>query len=137
MEYNIVVLLTCLLLGNNPPTVTADDIFNVIVGKENNYTFMVADSDDNYTVGTDGELPDGGHLVDHGGGMYTFQWTVSSTPTSGVSFRAEDARGAAVLLRPILHLCTCFNGGECTVDGVASSDDLVINLTCVCTEGYF
>ena len=104
------------------------------VGIENIYTFNVTDSDDNFTVTIKEGAPNGGKLVNNGNGMYTFQWTVTTSPTSGVFFQAEDARGAVVLHSPLLHVCSCFNGGECTLDG-ATNTDILIQMTCICTEG--
>ena len=126
--------LFILTLENKLPTFSGTDIFKVIVGTENIYTFSVKDADDNFTVTIVGGAPNGGQLVHNGEGMYTLRWMVSAIPTSSVTFRAEDARGAVVLLSPLLHVCSCFNGGTCTLDGVIHSDSL-INMTCLCTEG--
>ena len=122
------------LLENNLPTFSGTDIFKVTVGTENIYTFSVEDADDTFTVTILGETPNRGQLVHNGEGMYTLHWMMSAIPTSSVTFRAEDARGAVVLLSPLLHVCSCFNGGTCTMDGVIHSDSL-INMTCLCTEG--
>ena len=123
-----------LVLENKLPRFNGTSIFKVTVGTENIYTFSVKDADDNFTVTLLGGAPNGGQLVNNGEGMYTLHWMVSAIPTSSVQFRAEDARGAVVLLSPLLHVCSCFNGGTCTLDGVIHSDSL-INMTCLCTEG--
>ena len=122
-------------LGNEVPKFNGPEIFNVTVGTENIYIFSVQDNDDNFTVTIEGEVPDIGQLVDNGEGMYTFRWMLSSIPTSNVTFRAEDSLSAIVFLSPQLHVCSCFNGGTCTLDGVVSSDSLIIIMTCLCTEG--
>ena len=123
------------LLENNLPTFSGTDIFKVTVGTENIYTFSVEDADDTFTVTILGETPNRGQLVHNGEGMYTLHWMMSAIPTSSVTFRAEDARGAVVLLSPLLHVCSCFNGGTCTLDGVIRSADSLINMACFCTEG--
>ena len=105
------------------------------MGLENVYTFKVEDIDSNYNVSVEGGVPDGGQLVDNGAGVYTFHWIASATPTSSLILRAIDTLGATALLTPTLHVCTCFNGGECTLDGVIDSASLVINMTCICIEG--
>lgn len=120
------------LKANQLPSFSGNQIFNITVGIENIYTFDVEDSDDNFTVTVN---PNEGQLVDNGNGMYTFHWMVSTIPIKAVVFRAEDARGAVVLLSPQLHVCSCFNGGLCTLDGVSILSSLVINMTCLCTEG--
>ena len=126
-----------LVLENNLPKFNGIDIFKVTVGTENIYTFSVKDADDNFTVTIVGGAPNGGQLVHNGKGMYTLHWMMLAIPTSSVQFRAEDARGAVVLLSPLLHVCSCFNGGTCTLDGVVRSADSLINMTCLCTEGIY
>ena len=124
-----------LTLENKLPKFNGADIFKVTVGTENIYTFSVKDADDNFTVTIVGGAPNGGQLVHNGEGMYSLHWMVSTIPASSVTFRAEDARGAVVLLSPLLHVCSCFNGGTCTLDGVIRSADSLINMACFCTEG--
>ena len=126
-----------MFLENELPRFNGTDIFQVTVGTENLYTFSVKDADNNFSVTIVGGAPNGGQLVHNGEGMYTLHWMVSAIPTSSVTFRAEDARGAVVLLSPLLHVCSCFNGGTCTLDGVVRSEDSLINMTCLCTEGIY
>ena len=123
-----------MFLGNSPPNITGDEIFNVTVGMENMYTFHVEDTG-NFTVEIEGGAPENSQLEDNGGGMYTFRWTPSQTPTSAVTFTAVDNLDEATMLSPIHHVCTCFNGGQCTLEGVPSSNQLIIPLTCLCTNG--
>ena len=103
------------------------------MGLENIYTFKVEDVDSNFTISIEGGA--GGQLLNNGAGLYTFRWTVSVTPTNSLIFRAVDTLGATALLIPVLHVCTCYNGGECTSDGIIDSASFIINMTCTCTEG--
>lgn len=80
-------------------------------------------------------VPKGAILIDEGDGRYTLKWTPEATPNITISFVAMDELGAATVHSPILQVCTCFNGGRCTLDGVPSTDQLIRHLTCVCTEG--
>ena len=102
---------------------------------ENIYTFKVEDVDSNFTVSIEGGVPNGGQLVDNGAGFYTFRWMVSTIPTNELIFRAVDTIGSAAVLTPVVYVCNCFNGGECTADGVVSGASLTIKMDCVCTEG--
>lgn len=121
--------------GNLPPNITSDDIvFNVTVGVENFYTFTVSDSN-NFTVTISEGVPHGAVFLEEGDGRYSLRWTPETTPTLALSFVAEDELGAATLHSPILQVCTCFNGGQCTTEGVLSTDQLLRHLTCICTDG--
>ena len=120
---------------NSPPNITGDAVFNVTVGQLNIYTFSVADNG-NFTVRIDGDQPEGSSLVDNGGGMYTFRWTPAvAVRITALSFIAVDNLDASSVFSPLLHVCTCFNGGQCTLEGVTPTRDLVIQMTCICTEG--
>ncbi len=109
-------------------------MFNVTVGVQNIYTFRVSDSN-NFTVAIDELMPQGSQLFDDGNGRYTFRWRPESSPSTILSFVAVDELGAATLHSPVLHVCACFNGGQCTLEGVPSTDQLIQNLTCICPEG--
>ena len=122
------------VLENSPPNITGEAIFNVTVGMENVYTFEVEDSG-NYTVEIEGGAPENSLLEDNGRGMYTFRWTPSQSPTRALTFLAVDNLQEATMHSPLLHVCTCFNGGQCTLEGVPSSNQLIIPLTCLCTDG--
>ena len=109
-------------------------MFNVTVGVENIYTFTVTDLNGFTVTVNGGGMPQGALLLDDGDGTYTFRWTPETIPTSDLSFIVEDDLGATTLHSPILHVCACFNGGVCTLEGI-STDQLIRNLTCTCTEG--
>ena len=121
--------------GNNPPTLTGDDVFHVNVGEENIYTFTVNDTDD-FNVTIEGGAPKDGVLTDDGDGEYTFTWTPGVIPNiSGLSLVATDSSGAATLHSPSVQVCACFNGGECTEEGVMNINELYLILTCLCDDG--
>ncbi len=81
-------------------------------------------------------MPEGGVLSDNGNGEYIFTWTPRVIPSiSRLSFVAMDASGVAALHTPTVHVCACFNGGECTEEGVLFNDELIFTLTCICNEG--
>ncbi len=109
-------------------------MFRVNVGEENTYIFKVTDSND-FNVTVEGGAPQGSILSDDGEGTYTFKWTPTDIPTTELSFLAMDELGAATVHTPFIQVCACFNGGECTLQGVPSTDRLIQNLTCLCTEG--
>lgn len=88
-----------------------------------------------FNVTIESGAPQGSVLADDGMGVYTFTWTPEAIPARGLSFVAVDISGAATLHSPVVYLCACFNGGECTEQGVAITNDLLVTLTCTCTEG--
>ena len=108
-------------------------MFIVTVGVENVYRFSVVDDGD-FNVTIEGGAPPGGVLSDDGLGTYTFTWTPTSVPTAPLSFVATDSIGASTLHQPILHVCACFNGGECLFGG-ANLEEAVQVLSCNCSEG--
>lgn len=104
------------------------------VGEENIYTFTVTDNN-TFSVSIDGGIPQGGLLSDDSEGEYTFRWTPETVPNRILSFLAEDELNASTIHSPVLHVCACFNGGECSLEGISSTNELLINLTCTCAEG--
>ena len=108
------------------------------VGEESIYTFSVNDSND-FNITIEGGVPEGGVLSDDGNGTYTFTWTLDTLPMnfSGLSFVAIDSVGAASIHSPSLQLCACFNGGECTDEGILSVDGSLVTMTCICNEGTY
>ena len=107
------------------------------MGEESIYTLIVNDTN-NFNVTIEGGAPDGGILSDNGDGEYSFTWTPEVIPLiSNLSFVAMDSAGAATLHSPSVQVCACFNGGECTEEGVLNIEDPIIILTCLCTEGNY
>ena len=123
------------LTGNNPPNITGGDVFRVNVGEENIY-ILIANDTSNFNVTIEGGAPDGAILSDIGDGEYSFKWTPEVIPLiSSLSFVAMDSAGAASQHSPSVQVCACFNGGECTEEGVLNIEDPIIILTCLCPEG--
>lgn len=112
-------------------------MFRVTVGEENIYTFTITDYYyiDGYSVEIEGGTPPGGNLTSDGNTTFTFSWTPETVPTHALSFIVTDDLGAASILSPFVQICACFNGGECTEQGVPSTIDNIQSLNCLCTEG--
>ncbi len=123
-----------MIAGNYPPNITSEngDIFFITVGEENIYSFTFVDTN-HFNVTIDGGTPIGGILSDDGKGTYTFRWTPTSSPEKPLSFIAMDTIGAATLHEPVLRVCACFNGGECTMEILKNKT--IETLICNCTEG--
>ena len=121
--------------ANNPPNITSEiTVFLVNVREENVYTFQVMDSN-NFNVSIVNGTPSGSVLTDDGEGMYTFKWTPLDIPTKELTFLAVDELGAATSHTPLVQVCACFNGGQCTMQGVPSTGQLLQVFACICTEG--
>jgi hypothetical protein len=54
--------------------------------------------------------------------------------TAPLAFVANDSQGASSIFTPNVEVCACVNGGNCTKDGLLSSDATIV-LNCVCPEG--
>lgn len=123
------------IAGNSPPNITdGAAVFRVDVREENVYTFKVTDTDA-LTVEIEGGVPAGSFLLDDGNGLYTFTWTPEMIPTRGITFIVTDEGGASAVLSPLVQVCACFNGGQCTLEGVSATLEPIQTLTCLCTEG--
>ena len=112
-------------------------MFRVNGREENIYTFTVTDTDD-FNVTVELGMLDEGILLNSGNinGTYSFSWRPEMTPNiTELSFVAMDSSGAATIHSPIVQFCACFNGGQCTIEGVLSMGSLVQTLTCMCDEG--
>jgi len=127
-------------IGNFPPNITGESVFDVTVGQNAVYTFTVVDEGDTFTVEVVGEIPEGASFEDNGEGEYTFSWNLEVvTNRSGVpalSFRANDSGGAVSLLTPQLVVCPCTNDGECTRRGILNTALPVLIMNCICPEGH-
>ena len=124
-----------LCTDNFPPNITGQGIFTVRVREMNSYSFTVQDPGDNITVSVIGGLPSNALLEDSKDGQYTLHWNPIEAPNTTLTLLATDSLGAASTLTPKVHVCNCFNGGNCTLDGIISTDDSTILMNCDCIRG--
>ena len=122
------------MIANFPPNISADAVFNIRLGQESTFTIIVKDPGDNFTLTVLGGLPSNSVLEYKGEGEYIFRWTLQETTAEPLIFSANDSKGASSTFVPIVEVCACANGGNCTRDGLLSSNATVI-LNCVCPEG--
>ena len=101
----------------------------------NTYSFTVQDPGDNITVGVVGGLPSNALLVDNGEGHYSLHWIPSEAPNKTLTLLAADSLGASSTLTPSVHVCACMNEGNCTLEGLPSSDASTVIMNCDCTRG--
>lgn len=131
-------MLTCqksfFFAANFPPNISADAVFRFTVGQESAYTIIVMDPGDEFTLTVLGGLPPNSALEDLGEGKYVFRWNLQEVTTEPLTFVANDSKGASSTYIPIVEICACANGGNCTRDGLLSSNATVV-LNCVCLEG--
>ena len=115
---------------------TGSDTLRVTVGQEAVYQFTVIDdSGDNFTVEMIGGLPPSSTLTDEGEGSYTFRWTLQEPTIFELVFTAVDSEGAASALTPLVEVCACINGGDCTLSGKPFNESSTVIMNCVCTKG--
>lgn len=126
--------LFILLLVNFPPNISADAIFSVTLRLESVFVIVVSDPGDNFTLNVLGGLLPNSALEDIGDGLYIFRWNLQEVTTEPLTFVANDSRGASSTYTPIVEVCACANGGNCTRDGLLSNNATVV-LNCVCPEG--
>ena len=67
-------------------------------------------------------------------GVFDFRWTLEEITAEPLVFVANDSRGASSLFVPTVEVCACVNGGNCTLDGLLTSDATVV-MNCVCSDG--
>ena len=112
------------------------------VGEESVYTFTVTSDSQNIIVIIlhEGEetLPSGVQLNDPDGDSYTITWTPSdNTSVLNLTIVAMDPNfeNISSFFDPVVQLCACENGGNCTTDGLLDTDFSFIILNCECPEG--
>lgn len=84
-----------------------------------------------------GGLPEDSELVEIGdeSGVYTFTWTLSDITDTPIIFIANDSLGQVFTHSPIITICACVNGGECTADGILGTENNIFVFECECPEG--
>ena len=123
--------------ANFPPNISAEAVFRVTLGVEANYILMVVDPGDNFTLNVQGGLPSNSFLEEEvEEGEYLFRWTLMALTNEPLVFVANDSRGASSIFSPVVEVCACANGGDCTREGLITSN-ATITLQCMCTEGEF
>ena len=77
-------------------------------------------------------------LVPGSAGVYVYRISITDhsqlDDLQPLEFIATDVRGASSSVVLTLEICGCVNGGECTTDGVLTSDTTII-LNCNCPDG--
>ena len=112
------------------------------VGEESVYTFTVSSDSENITVIIlhEGEetLPSGIQLNNSNSDSYTITWTpVNNTAVLNLTIVAMDQNfeNISSIFNPVVQLCACVNGGNCTTDGLLATDFSFVVLNCECPEG--
>ena len=125
-----------------PPNITAPETFMATVGEESVYTFTVSSDSENINVIIlhEGEetLPSGVQLNNPDGDSWTITWTpADNTSALNLTIVAVDLNmnNISSFFNPVVQLCACENGGNCTTDGLPVNDLSFITLNCDCPEG--
>ena len=112
------------------------------VGEESVYTFTVSSDSENINVIIlhEGEetLPSGVQLNNPDGGNWTITWTpADNTSVLNMTIVAVDlsVNNISSIFNPVVQLCACENGGNCTTDGLLDIDYSFVVLNCKCPEG--
>ena len=122
-------------IDNFPPNISADATFRVNLGQESTFTLYIEDPGDEFTLSVRGGLPENSFLEETDDeGVFDFRWTLEEITTEPLVFVANDSRGASSLFVPTVEVCACVNGGNCTLDGLLTSDATVV-MNCVCSDG--
>lgn len=119
---------------NFPPKISADSIFQVTTGTESVYSLSVLDPGDNFTLTIQGQLLQDYTLEVVGDREYIFHWNLLEPTSEPLVFIATDSGGASSTFIPTVEVCACANGGNCTLDGLLTSNSTVI-LNCQCPQG--
>ena len=112
------------------------------VGEESVYTFTVSSDSENINVIIlhEGEeiLPSGVQLNNPDGGNWTITWTpADNSSVLNLTIIAVDlsVNNIPSTFNPVVQLCACENGGNCTTDGLLANDFSFVVLNCECPEG--
>ena len=112
------------------------------VGEESVYTFTVSSDSENISVIIlhEGEetLPSGVQLNNPDGDSWTITWTpADNTSVLNMTIVAVDLNmnDISSIFNPVVQLCACENGGNCTTDGLPVNDFSFVILNCDCPEG--
>ena len=106
----------------------------VNTGQESIYQLTVFDPGDKISLTMLGGLPQGSTLEQVDEGEYVFRWTLQKVATKPLVFIANDTAGASSTFTPIVYICACVNGGNCSFNGPLSGSSTVV-MNCNCSEG--
>jgi len=127
-----------------PPNITAPETFMATVGEESVYAFTVSSDSENIVVIIlhEGEetLPSGVQLNNSNSDSYTITWTpADNTAVLNLTIVAMDQNfeNISSTFNPVVQLCACVNGGNCTTDGLLATDFSFVVLNCECPEGIY
>ena len=125
-----------------PPKINAPETFLATVGEESVYIFTVSSDSENINVIIlhKGEeiLPSGIQLNNPVGEHYIVTWTpADNTSVLLLTIVAANLNMNNIIsfFNPIVQLCACENGGNCTTDGLPVNDFSFVLLNCECPEG--
>ena len=125
-----------------PPKIIAPETFLATVGEESVYIFTVSSDSENINVIIlhEGEeiLPSGIQLNNPVGEHYIITWTpADNTSVLLLTIVAANLNMNNIIsfFNPIVQLCACENGGNCTTDGLPVNDFSFVLLNCECPEG--
>ena len=111
------------------------------VGEESVYTFTVSSDIENINVMILHEgketLPSGVQLNNPDGDSWTITWRpADNTSVLNLTIVAVhlNMNNISSVFNPIVLLCACDNGGNCTTDGLPPFDSFA-TLNCDCPEG--
>ena len=142
MYIHIINFLLSKFIVSFPPNITAPKTFMATVGEESVYTFTVTSDSQNIIVIIlhEGEetLPSGVQLNNPDGDSYTITWIPSdNTSVLNLTIVAMDPslENITSFFNPVVQLCACENGGNCTTDGLLTNDFSFVVLNCECPEG--
>ena len=112
------------------------------VGEESVYTFTVSSDSQNINaiILHEGEetLPSGVQLNNPDDDSYTITWSpADNTSVLNLTIVAVDPNLANIssIFNPVVQLCACENGGNCTTDGLLVTDFSFVVLICECPGG--
>ena len=123
------------LIDNFPPNITGRNTFLVNMGQLNIFNFTVEDMESNITVHAAGGLPTNALLIANGGIHYSLHYSPLVAANRTLTLIATDPHGASSTFTPKVYFCACVNGGDCTLEEMAESDDKIIIMNCACSEG--
>jgi len=69
--------------------------------------------------------------------LYTFTWIPAPPFNRTIIFLATDDLNANFRYEPIIEICQCENGGNCTLNGILDRTANPIDLNCICSEGEY